>query len=392
MLSLEMIKDAQAVLQDVVLRTPMMELAPIQGANVFVKAENLQVAGSFKMRGAYYKMSTLTKEERDRGVITCSAGNFAQGVAYAATKSGIRSVICVPAGASKSKIAATKALGGEVVPVEGVYYEDAFAQAVKLGEQEHMTFLHAFEDPKVIAGAGTIGLEILEQLPQVDVVLAPIGGGGLLSGIACAIKSIKPACKLVGVQLEGAACMYQSRKQGEVVTLARVEPTFADGMAGRKPGAYTFSLCEKYVDDIVLVSDEEVAAALVHLLETKKLLAEGAGASTLAAVMFNKLDCRGKNVLCVVSGGNIDSNVLTKVLTKGLIKCGKLMELSIDLLDRPGELEALLAKIQGMGGKVANIRYDREHPQSQVSRFVVHLVVEADGPQHCDDMRRAVMA
>lgn len=323
MLNLEMIQDARRVLRDVVSLTPVLELPPLEDARVFVKAENLQMAGSFKMRGAYYKISTLTREERERGVITCSAGNFAQGVAYAAARSGIRAVICVPSGASRSKIAATRALGAEVVPVPGAYYEDAFAQAVALGKKEGMTFLHAFEDPRVIAGAGTIGLEVLEQLPEVDIVLAPIGGGGLLSGIACAIKNRKPDCRVVGVQLEGAPCMYESRRQGRVVTLDRVAPTFADGMAGRKPGDYTFSLCEQYVDDIVLVSNEEVAAALVHLLETKKLVAEGAGASALAAVLFGKLDCRGKNVLCVASGGNIDSDVLAKVITEGMDTLGK---------------------------------------------------------------------
>ena len=313
-LSFDMILEAQKVLTGKIETTTVLP-APGQDEPAYIKAENMQFTGSFKIRGAYYKMSKLTKLERERGVITCSAGNFAQGVAYAAREHGIHATICVPSGASPAKVEATKALGAEVVFMPGNYYEDAFRGAVALGEERGMTFLHAFEDPLVIAGAGTIGLEILEQVPNLDFVLAPIGGGGLLSGIAFAIKQRRPSCKLIGVQLTEAPCMFESRRLGKVITLDEVKPTFADGMAGRKPGDYTFQLCNKYVDDIVLVSSDEVAQALLTLLSKKKILTEGAGASAYAAVLFDKVDVRGKRAVCVASGGNIDLGVVERLIT-----------------------------------------------------------------------------
>lgn len=322
MLSLEIIKEARETLRGVARLTPLMEL-PRLGKGLHVKAENLQLAGCYKIRGAHYKISTLTEEEKARGVVCCSVGNFAQGVAYAASRSGIRSVVCVPRGASRSKLAATRFYGGEIVEMNGNYFDEVLPLAIEYAKEKGMTFLHASEDYKTVAGLGSIGLEILEQLPETDIILGPIGSGGLMSGIACAVKSLKPSCKIYGVQLEEAPSMYESFRQGRVVTLDKVGPNFCDGMAGKRPGDKPFVWARKYLDDIVLVSDEEVAAALAALLEHGKILAEGAGAAPTAAVMFNKIDWQGKNVVAIISGGNIDGPVLSSALARGLAKLEK---------------------------------------------------------------------
>ena len=267
---------------------------------VFLKPENLQHTGAFKLRGAYYKISQLTEEEKSHGVIACSAGNHAQGVALAATHNGIKSIICLPAGAPISKIEATKRLGAEVCLVPGVY-DDAYAKAIELRDQMGYTFVHPFNDPKVIAGQGTIGLEILEEMPHIDAVVVPVGGGGLISGVAFALKTLRPDIKVFGVQAAGAPSMAKSMEKAERIHLDSVS-TIADGIAVKEPGDLTYELCQKYVDEIVTVSDDEIAAAILALIEKQKLIAEGAGAAAVAAVMFDKLPIEGKKVVCVVSG------------------------------------------------------------------------------------------
>ena len=270
MLSMDMIEDAQHVLKGVARLTPVFQASAI-GSNIYIKAENLQLTGAFKLRGAYYKISTLTDEEKARGVIACSAGNHAQGIAYSAARNGVRSIICMPAGAPLSKIEATKNYGAEVVLVDGVY-DDAYKKAVELTEQNGYTFAHPFNDEHVIAGQGTIALEILEQLPEVEQVIVPIGGGGLISGVAYAIKHLKPECRVIGVQAAGAPSMYKSIRQGRIIELPSVS-TIADGIAVKTPGDLTFDLCTKYVDEIVTVSEDEIASAILTLMETQKSVA-----------------------------------------------------------------------------------------------------------------------
>ena len=315
MLTLDMVREAQEALRGIARRTPL-DRAPKFGENVYIKAENLQLTGAFKLRGAYNKIRSLTPEEAARGVIACSAGNHAQGIALSASRLGIKAVICMPAGAPISKVEATRGYGAEVVLVPGVY-DDAAAEAERLTKEQGYTFAHPFNDPLVIAGQGTIGLEILEQLPDVEQIVVPIGGGGLIGGIAFAVKQLKPDCRIVGVQAAGAASMYLSRHAGGPTELRSVS-TIADGIAVKKPGDLTFALCQQYVDEVVTVSEDEIASAILALMEGQKTVAEGAGAVPVAAVMFGKVDTSEKKTVCVVSGGNVDVTTLSRIITKGL--------------------------------------------------------------------------
>ena len=339
MLNLDLVQQAQRALQGIARRTPL-DPAPRLGDELYIKAENLQLTGSFKLRGAYNKLRSLRPEEAARGVIACSAGNHAQGVALSAEKLGIRAVICMPAGAPLSKIEATRHYGAEVVLVPGVY-DDAAAHAVRLAQEHGYTFAHPFDDELVIAGQGSIGLEILEQLPEVEQVIVPIGGGGLISGIALAIKSLKPACRVIGVQAAGAASMFVSLREGHPAQLEKVS-TIADGIAVKKPGELTFALCQTYVDEIVTVEEDEIASAILALMEGQKTLAEGAGAASVAAALFGRVDTAGKKTVCLVSGGNVDVTTLSRVITRGLTTDGRLVEFTTKVLDKPGSLIRLL--------------------------------------------------
>ena len=333
-LSLDRIYQAAFALKDVARKTDLIYSPHFSGRNqVYLKTENLQVTGSFKLRGAYFKISRLSEEDKAAGIVACSAGNHAQGVALSAQRMGIKATICMPDGAPISKVEATKSYGSEVCLVKGAY-DDAYAYACKLHEEDHATFIHPFDDPDVIAGQGTIGLEILDQLKDVDVIVVPVGGGGLVSGIAYAAKSLKPEIKVYGVQASEAASMADSLKYDEQVTLSTVN-TFADGIAVKHPGDLTFSLIREYVDDLVTVSEDEIAAAILALIEKQKLIAEGAGAVSVAAVMFDKIPVEGKNVVCLVSGGNIDVNILSRVITRGLVTSGRNATLNIALEDKP---------------------------------------------------------
>ena len=295
MLTLDKVYHAAYTLKNIIRDTAVIKSPDINPeSDVYLKTENLQITGSFKVRGAYYKISQLSNEEKSKGVIACSAGNHAQGVALAATANKIKSLICLPDGAPISKVEATKKYGAEICLVKGVY-DDAYAKAMELKEEMGYTFIHPFDDIDVIAGQGTIGLEILDQLPEVDAVIVPIGGGGLISGVAFAIKSLRPECKVYGVQSEGAPSMYNSLRKEHICNLKHVK-TIADGIAVKTPGDHTFEICSKYVDEIVTVSDDEVASAILALMEQQKLVAEGAGAVSVAAGMFNKVDIKGKKV------------------------------------------------------------------------------------------------
>lgn len=353
-------------------------LAP--GAQVYLKPENLQHTGSFKLRGAYYKISQLTDEEKAKGVIACSAGNHAQGVALGATHNGIKSLICLPAGAPLSKVEATKGFGAEVCLVPGVY-DDAYQRALELRKEFGYTFVHPFDDPKVIAGQGTIGMEIIEEMPDVEAVIVPIGGGGLISGVAMAIKELRPEVKVYGVQSSGAPSMAASLQEGKIQHLSSVS-TIADGIAVKEPGVNTFELCNRYVDEVVTVTDDETAAAILTLIEKQKLVAEGAGAVSVAAAMFNKLPIEGKKVVCLVSGGNIDVNMLNRIISRGLAKNGRACTLTLDLDDKPGQLSGVCSVIASLGGNVISVVHDRMSPSSHINGCSLRLELETRNPEH----------
>lgn len=380
---------AAKVLQDVARHPKLIGPTKINPeAEVYLKPENLQYTGSFKLRGAYYKISQLSDEEKAHGVIACSAGNHAQGVALGATHNGIKSVICLPAGAPISKIEATKALGAEVVLVPGVY-DDAYARALELQKEHNYTLVHPFDDPLVIAGQGTIGLEIIEEMPDVEAVIVPIGGGGLISGVAFTIKTLKPDVKVYGVQAKGAPSMVDSIKKGERVRLDNVA-TIADGIAVKEPGVNTFDLCSQYVDEIVTVSDDEVAAAILTLIEQQKLVAEGAGAVSVAAAMFNKVPIAGKKVVCLVSGGNIDVTNLNRVITRGLVKNGRDCSITLRLSDKPGQLSKVCSIIGENGANIISVEHKRNSTNTQISGCQLNIEMETRDREHIGQIVHAL--
>ena len=388
MLTLDRIYHAAYVLKDAIRPTDMIKCSAdvVPGTSVYLKTENLQVTGSFKVRGAYYKISQLTEEERKKGVIACSAGNHAQGVARAATKNGIKSLICIPDAAPISKIEATKRLGAEVCLVKGTY-DDAYAKAVELQKQSGAVFIHPFDDELVIAGQGTIGLEIIDKKPNVDAVVVPVGGGGLLAGVAFAIKSLNPNIKVYGVQASGAPSMVQSVKDGQIETLESVH-TFQDGIAVKTPGNLTYEIASKYVDGFVTVTDDECAAAILTLLERQKLVTEGAGACAFAAVLFNKIpEIKGKRVCCLLSGGNIDVTILSRVINRGLQMSGRLADLTIELLDKPGQLQGVSEIISNMGGNVVSVSHDRAELNSDINACFLRISMETRNQAHVDEIK-----
>ena len=389
MLTLDSVYRAKYVLKDVVRKTDVIYAPKLRpGVDIYLKTENLQITGSFKVRGAYYKMTCLTEEERARGVIACSAGNHAQGVALAAQKNGIKAVICLPDGAPISKVEATKSYGAEVCLVEGVY-DDAYNKALALRDEMGYSFIHPFDDPEVIAGQGTIALELIEQMSEMDAVIVPIGGGGLISGIAYTIKSLNPNVKVYGVQASGAPSMLNSVHDGYIETLDSVR-TIADGIAVKKPGSLTFDLVSKYVDDIVSVSDDEISAAILALMEQHKLVTEGAGAVAVAAAMFGKVDLEGKKAVCLLSGGNIDVTILSRVITRGLLMSGRSCQLRIELVDKPGQLTTVSRIISELGGNVTSVHHERANEGSDVNGCYLSLVLETRNFEHIAEIRKAL--
>lgn len=391
MLTLDKVYHAAYVLKDVIRNTDLISAPQINPeSEIHLKTENLQITGSFKVRGAYYKISQLSEEEKARGVIACSAGNHAQGVALAAAKSGIRSLICIPDSAPISKVEATKRYGAEVCLVRGVY-DDAFQKACELQKESGATFIHPFNDPDVIAGQGTIGLEILNQLPDVDAVIVPVGGGGLISGVAFAVKSLNPRCKVYGVQASGAPSMVKALEEHEVQALSCVS-TFADGIAVKCPGDVTYDVCSKYVDKIVTVTDDEIATAILTLIEQHKLIAEGAGAVSVAAAMFNKVDIKGKKVVCLLSGGNIDVTILSKVISRGLLKAGRSGDLTIQMVDKPGQLKEVAAIIADLGANVVSVHHDRGGENTGINGCTLRIRMETRNREHLEEIRSAITA
>lgn len=391
MLTLDKIYQASFALKTVIRRTDLISAPNINpDSQIYLKPENLQITGSFKVRGACFKISQLTEEEKAKGVVACSAGNHAQGVALAATTQGIKSLICLPDNAPISKIEATKWYGADVCLVEGVY-DDAYQKALKLRDEKGYTFVHPFDDDDVIAGQGTIGLELLEQLPDLDAVIVPIGGGGLISGVAFAIKHLNPNVKVYGVQASGAPSMLNSIEHNKIERMGFVR-TIADGIAVKEPGEHTFEYCRQYVDEIVTVSDDEISTAILALIEQQKLIAEGAGAVAVAAAMFNKVPVKGKKVICLVSGGNIDVTILSRVIGRGLQKSGRSYTMTIELVDKPGQLQHVSEIIAATGANVVSVHHERVSHTADINGCYLRLEMETRNQDHIDQIQYTLTA
>ena len=389
MLTIDKVKKAEHLLKDVIRKTDLI-FAPdlVKNSEIYLKSENLQKTGSFKVRVAYAKIAQLSDEQKKKGIIACSAGNHAQGVALAAQKNGIQSKIFIPSTAPISKIEATKSYGAQICLVDGVY-DDAYNEAVQCQQETGAEFIHPFDDIEVIAGQGTIALEVLEQLPEVEAVIVPIGGGGLISGIAYTIKMLKPECKVYGVQAAGAGSMYYSIEHHKRTELPAVH-TFADGTAVKMPGENTFALCEKYVDKIVTVTDDEIATAVLTLMERQKLVAEGAGALSVAAAMFKKLPIECKKTVCIVSGGNIDVNILSRVINRGLLKSGRIADLTIEMLDKPGQLKEVSRIIADLGANVIRVRHNQGGENTDINDCYLKISMETRNLRHLCEIKKAL--
>ncbi|OPZ67057.1 MAG: L-threonine dehydratase catabolic TdcB [Firmicutes bacterium ADurb.Bin467] len=384
-----MVLEARERLRGIVRRTELVPSRTLSGdgREVFLKTESLQHTGSFKLRGAYNRISRLTEDERRAGVVASSAGNHAQGVALAAKMFGVKATIVMPEGASLAKIAATRELGAEVI-LDGASFDDAFQRALKVREETGATLVHAFQDPLVVAGQGTVGLEILEDLKDVDSVIVPIGGGGLIGGIALAIKELRPQARVIGVEAEAADAMVQSLKKGGPVMIESAS-TIADGIAIKYPGELTYGLCRQYVDEVVTVDEDEIAGAVLVLLERCKVVAEGAGAASVAALLSGKGGAHGK-VACVVSGGNIDVTTLQRIINRGLTKEGRLTHIDTVVVDRPGHLQRLLAVVAGAGANVMSVRHDRVDESAGAGMVKIGLTLETNNRAHYEKVLLAV--
>ena len=390
MVTIDKLFHASLVLKDIIRPTPLAKAYSIAPeCELYLKPENLQNTGSFKLRGSGYKIAMLSDEEKAKGVIACSAGNHAQGVALAASKCGISSLICLPDTAPISKIEATKAYGAQVCLVEGVY-DDAYNKALELKEEFGYTFVHPFDDENVIAGQGTIGLEILNALDDIDAVIVPVGGGGLISGVAYAIKALRPSIKVYGVQAAGAPSMLNSIRSGHIQTLDHVA-TIADGIAVKTPGDLTYEMVNKYVDDIALVTEDEISSAILALIEKQKMIAEGAGAVSVAAAMFHKFPIQGKKVVSLISGGNIDVTSLSRVIERGLMKSGRIATLLIELVDKPGQLKDVSRIIADCGGNVTGVQYERGGTES-INGCFLRMNLETRNYDHVEQITQALKA
>lgn len=389
MLKLDNFYKARYELSKVIRQTEVVQAPQVNPeCDVYLKLECLQRTGSFKVRGACYKISQLSNEEKAHGVIACSAGNHAQGVALGATAHGIKSLICLPAGAPISKVEATKGYGADVCLVPGVY-DDAYQKAIELRDEKGYTFVHPFDDPNVIAGQGTIGLELIDQVKDMDAVVVPVGGGGLISGVAFALKTLNPHIKVYGVQASGAASMVQSLHVHKRECLSSVS-TIADGICVKEPGELTYEICSKYVDDIVTVSEDEICAAILQLLEKEKVVAEGAGATSVAAVMFNKVPVKGKKVVCIVSGGNIDVTILNRVVERGLAKSGRIAIINVELDDKPGKLVEVASVIAKAGANITNVYHDRNSDSEKVNSCILRVICETRNQEHVAAINNAL--
>src|SRR5271169_988063 len=358
--------------------------------SIFLKLDNQQRTGAFKERGALNKLLTLTKDERARGVIAASAGNHAQGVAYHAGKHGIHARIVMPLPTPLTKVSATRAYGAEVV-LHGTNYDEAYEEAVEQSKEDRLTLIHAFDDDAVIAGQGTLGLEILQQHPNIEVIVAPIGGGGLIGGIACAVKETNPAVQVFGVQPSRIPSMKAAVAEGKPVTLKSAK-TIADGIAVRRAGERTLPLVQKYVDDIVTVEEEEIANAILLLLENEKTLSEGAGAAAIAALLNRRVALSGKKIVALVSGGNIDVTLLSRIIERGLVKDGRLVRLRVHLPDYPGALNRLTSILAQHRANIVETDYDRAYHGVGLGETAIEITMETRGPDHIAEIISALGA
>lgn len=365
-------------------------LSDLTGQQIYLKLENLQMTGAFKERGALNRIATLTPEQAARGVVAASAGNHAQGVAYHATKRGIRALIVMPLATPLVKVTATRGFGAEVV-LHGANYDEACEEALRLCAAEGMTFIHPFDDPLVMAGQGTIGLELLEQVPGLEAVAVPIGGGGLIGGIACAIKESRPEVRVIGVQTARLPSMAEAVKQHHPVT---IEPatTIADGIAVRRAGDVTFPVIDKYVDEIVTVDEDEIASAILVLLEREKTLAEGAGAAALAALLQKKTSLNGARTAVVIGGGNIDVTLLSRIIERGLVQDGRMIRLRIHLLDKPGALADLTRLIAGHRANIVDTLHNRAYYGVNLGDTVIDITMETRGREQVAELLEALTA
>jgi len=362
----------------------------LTGNTIYLKLDNLQRTGAFKERGALNKLLTLTKEERDQGVIAASAGNHAQGLAYHAGKRGIRAQICMPLTTPLIKVSATKAYGADVV-LHGANYDEACEEAIRRGNQQHLTFIHPFDDDAVIAGQGTLGLEMLQQHPEIEAVVVPIGGGGLIGGIACAIKETNPKVQIVGVQTSRLPSMKAAVEEGRPVTIPAAA-TIADGIAVRRAGDRTLPLVQKYVDQIVTVDEEEIANAILLLLEREKTMAEGAGAAAIAAMVNHKIEISGKKIAVLVCGGNIDVTLLSRIIERGLVKDGRLVRLRVHLPDYPGALHRLTGILADHRANIVETSYDRTYYGVNLGETAIDITMETRGPEQIAELLSALSA
>jgi threonine dehydratase len=386
----EEIERAQNRIRKVIFRTPMLysdAISKMTGKEVFLKLENLQKTGSFKIRGAYYKLSQLSPSERKRGVVAASAGNHAQGVAFASSLLGIRSTIVMPEGASIAKQMATHSYGGEVI-LFGQDMDESLRYVKKL-EEKGRYFIHPFDDQQVIAGQGTIGLEILEEVPRVEAIVVPIGGGGLISGIATIVKKRRPEVKIVGVQAAHAPSAFYSWKK-KIIVEADVKPTLADGIALRRVGENTFPIIERKVDDIITVEEDEIASAILMLMERKRVVAEGAGAAPLAALLSGPGRIKGRKVVLIISGGNIDVNLLDRIIEKGLSRTGRVVRFGVVLRDAPGALAKLSNLVAEYKANILHIIHERTARDIPIGFSKVILVLETRGPEHISEVMRGL--
>jgi len=365
-------------------------LSAVTGQQVYLKLENLQMTGSFKERGALNRIAMLTQEQASRGVIAASAGNHAQGVAYHASKRGMRALIVMPLTTPLVKVTATREFGAEVL-LYGANYDEAFAEALRLCDQEGLTFIHPFDDRLVMAGQGTIGLELLEQVPELEAVVVPIGGGGLISGVACAIKESRPEVRIVGVQTERLPSMVMAVEAHQPVTVAPAI-TIADGIAVRRAGNLTLPLVEQYVDEIVTVDEDEIASAILMLLEREKTLAEGAGAAALAALLHHRTSLQGAHTAVLVCGGNIDVTLLSRIIERGMVQDGRLIRLRIHLLDKPGALHDLTRLIAEHRANIVDTLHNRAYYGVNLGDTAIDITMETRGRDQVTELLNALTA
>lgn len=390
-ITLEDVTRAHEVIRSSVRHTPLKRsstLGDMTGSEFHLKLENFQITGSFKVRGAINKVHNLHPEERRKGVVAASAGNHAQGVAYAARQAKVKCDIFMPEEATLSKVMATKGYGAEV-HLRGRDYQEAYEHALKFQAERGAVYVHAFDDPFIMAGQGTIGLEVKQDLPDVDTVLVPIGGGGLISGVATALKGLNPDIRVIGVQAAGASTIAPSLEKGVAVKLDTVD-TMADGIAVRAPGALTLEVIRRRVDEVVTVNESEIAAAILFLLERTKVVAEGAGAVTLAAAMTGKVDLKGTKSCAIVSGGNIDMPLVSRIIRKGLVAEGRIAIITGTISDRAGSLATFLTHLAALKASVIDIRHDRHRIDLPLTRTGVEVHVETRGPEHIEEVQRAL--